>query len=150
MKLAIERNEVQGICGISLSTVRSQWQDLSDSGLVRNLLQLGAKADPSLVGVPFIFDLAKTESDRQLYNLIFGPQGLGRSFAAPQDVPADRLAALRAAFTATMNDKAFLEDAQKAKLDIQPQTGEEVQKFVESTYASPPAVVERAKKVLGR
>jgi tripartite-type tricarboxylate transporter receptor subunit TctC len=150
VKLAIERNEVQGICGLSLSTVRSQWRDLFDSGLVKNLLQLGAKADPSLIGVPFIFDLAKSESDRQLYNLIFGPQGLGRSFAAAQDVPADRLQALRGAFTATMNDQAFLEDAQRAKLDIQPQTGEEVQKFVEATYASRPEVVERAKKVLGR
>ena len=150
VKLAIERNEVQGICGISLSTVRSQWQDLYDSGLVRNLLQLGAKPDPTLTGVPFVFDLAKSDGDRQVYNLIFGPQGLGRSFAAPQGVPPERLSALRAAFTATMNDKAFLEDAQKSKLDIQPQTGEEVQKFVEATYASPPEVVERAKKVLGR
>ena len=70
--------------------------------------------------------------------------------AAALGVPPERLSALRAAFTATMNDKVFLEDAQKSKLDIQPQTGEEVQRFVEATYASPPEVVERAKKVLGR
>jgi hypothetical protein len=60
------------------------------------------------------------------------------------------LKVLRDAFTATMKDPRFLEDAEKAKLDIAPQTGEEVQAFVEALYASPPDVIARARKVLGR
>lgn len=150
IKLATERNEVQGICGISLSSVRTQWQDVLDSGLVKMLLQLGPKADPALAGVPHVFDFAKGEEERKIYNLIFGPQGLGRSFAAPQDVPADRVNALRDAFTATINDERFLEDAKKIKLDIQPQSGAEVQAFVEAIYATEPEIIARAKKVLGR
>ncbi len=150
IKLAMERSEVQGICGISLSTVRSQWQDLVESGIAKMVLQLGPKADPDLKGVPHIFEFARDEDERKLYNLIFGPQGLGRSFATPQGVPEERVQALRAAFTATMSDPRFLEDARNAKLDIAPQTGAEVQAFIEQLYNSPPALVERAKKVLGR
>jgi tripartite-type tricarboxylate transporter receptor subunit TctC len=150
IKLATERNEVQGICGISLSTVRTQWQDVLDSGLVKMLLQLGPKADPALADVPHVFDFAKGEDERKVYNVIFGPQGLGRSFAAPPDTPAERVKALRDAFTATMNDERFLEDAKKIKLDIQPQTGAEVQAMVETLYATEPEIIARAKKVLGR
>lgn len=150
IKLAIERGELQGICGISLSTVRSQWSDVLQSGLVRMMLQLGPKPDPELKDVPHVFEFAKGDEERQVYNLIFGPQGLGRSFAAPPGVPTDRLEALRAAFTATMKDPRFLEDAEKAKLDIAPQTGAEVQAFVEALYAAPPDIVARARKVLGR
>ena len=150
IKLAIERGELQGICGISLSTVRSQWADVLQSGLVKMILQLGPKSDPELKDVPNVFEFAKGAEERQVYNLIFGPQGLGRSFAAPPGVPAERLKLLRDAFTATMKDAAFIADAEKAKLDISPQTGEEVQAFVETLYASPPDVIARARKVLGR
>lgn len=150
IKLAIERNELQGICGISMSTVRSQWSDLLKSGIVKIVLQLGPRNDPALKGVPNAIDFAKDEQDRQVYNLIFGPQGLGRSFAAPPGLAAERLKVLRDAFSATMKDPAFIADAAKARLDISPQSGEEVQAFVESIYASPPAIIARAKKVLGR
>ncbi len=150
IKLAIERNELQGICGISMSTVRSQWIDLLQSGLVKTVLQIGPINDPALKGVPNAIDFAKNDQDRQVYNLLFGPQGLGRSFAAPPGVPADRLKLLRDAFTATMKDAAFIADAKKSRLDISPQTGAEVQAFVESIYASPPDIIARAKTVLGR
>ena len=150
IKLAIERNELQGICGISMSTVRSQWIDLLQSGLVKTVLQIGPINDPALKGVPNAIDFAKNDQDRQVYNLLFGPQGLGRSFAAPPGIPADRLKLLRDAFTATMKDTAFIADAEKAKLDISPQSGAEVQAFVESIYASPPDIIARAKTVLGR
>jgi tripartite-type tricarboxylate transporter receptor subunit TctC len=150
IKLAIERNELQGICGISMSTVRSQWSDLLKSGLTKIVLQIGPKNDPELKGVPNAIDFARNDEERQIYNLIFGPQGLGRSFAAPPGVPAERLKTLRDAFSATMKDDAFLADASKSKLDISPQSGEEVQAFVEALYASPPDIIARAKKVLGR
>lgn len=150
IKLAIERNELQGICGISMSTVRSQWSDLLKSGLTKVVLQIGPINDPELKGVPNAIDFARNDEDRQVYNLIFGPQGLGRSFAAPPGLPAERLKALRDAFTAAMKDATFLADAAKSKLDISPQTGAEVQTLVENLYASPPQIVTRAKSVLGR
>ncbi len=150
IKLAIERNELQGICGISMSTVRSQWADLLQSGLVKTVLQIGPINDPALNGVPNAIDFAKNDQDRQVYNLLFGPQGLGRSFAAPPGLPPERLKLLRDAFSATMKDAAFIADAEKSKLDISAQSGAEVQAFVEAIYASPPDIIARAKAVLGR
>jgi len=150
IKLAIERNEVQGICGISLSTVRTQYAELVSSKRVKMLLQLGPAPDPTLPGVPHVFEFARNDTEREIYNLIFGPQGLGRSFAAPPDVPAQRVALLRAAFTATMKDAQFIEDAKKTRLALSPQTGEDVQAFVARLYASPPQIIAAAKKALGR
>lgn len=150
VKLAIQRNELQGICGISLSTVRSQWRDVMENGTLQMILQVGPKPDPSLTGVPHIFEFARNEADMQVYRLIFGPQALGRSFAAPPGIPADRLEALRTAFMATMKDDKFLDDARQANLDLAPQSGAEVQSFVELLYASPPAAIDRARKALGR
>lgn len=150
VKLAIQRGELQGICGISLSTVRTQWRDVTDSGAVHMMLQVGPKPDASLAGVPHIFEFARTEADKQVYSLIFGPQALGRSFAAPPGLPQDRLDALRQSFTATMTDDKFLDDARQANLDLAPQSGAEVQAFVEALYSSPPEAIARARQALGR
>lgn len=150
VKLAVERKEVQGICGVSFSTIRTQWRQLMDRGDVKLLIHFGAQAPdhPMLKGVPSVFDFAKTPEQKQVYNLVFGPQGLGRSFAAPPGVPADRVAALREAFTKTMSDPALLAEAEKIDLDIAPQSGEEVQAFIEKAYTSPPEIITKAKRAL--
>jgi len=150
VKLAVERKEVQGICGVSFSTIRTQWRQLMDRKEVRLMIHFGAQAPdhPMLKGVPSVFDFAKTPEQRQVYDLVFGPQGLGRSFSAPPGVPADRVAALREAFTKTMNDPALIAEAEKTDLDIAPQTGAEVQAFIERAYASPPDIVAKAKRAL--
>ena len=148
VKLAIERSEVQGICGVSYSTMRTQYRELMEGGVVKVLVHLGSKPYPDLPGVPYVYQFAKTAEDLQVYDLIFGPQGLGRSFAAPPGVPPERLAALRKAFTDAVSDPALIAEAEKTGLDLRPQTGEEVQAFIERAYASPPAVIERARKAL--
>ena len=84
VKLAIERSEVSGVCGISLSTVRTQWRDIYDSGAFRLILQLGPAPHPDLPGVPHVYAFAKNEEDKGVFDLIFGIQGLGRAFAAPE------------------------------------------------------------------
>lgn len=150
VKLAIERNEVQGVCGLSLSTVRTQYSALVERKQVRMILQLGPEPHPELGDVPHVFKFAKDNADLQVFRLIFGPQGLGRSFVAPAGIPEDRLQALRAAFTATMKDPAFLADAKAVKLDLRPQTGAQVENFVRQIYTTPPQIVERAKKILNR
>lgn len=151
VKLAVERKEVHGICGLSFSTVRTQWRQLLDRGEVRLVVHLGAVTPdhPMLKGVPSVFDYAKTPEQKQVFDLVFGPQGLGRSFAAPPGVPADRLATLREAFMKTVNDPALLAEAEKTDLDIAPQSGEEVQSFIERAYKASPDIVEKAKNALG-
>ncbi len=150
VKLAVERNEVQGICGVSFSTIRTQWRQLMDKGEVRLLIHLGnaPHAHPMLKGVPHVYEYAQTPEQKQVFDLVFGPQGLGRSFAAPPGVPADRVAVLREAFARAMNDPALLAEAEKVDLDIAPQSGEEVQAFIERAYASSPEIVAKAKKAL--
>ncbi len=147
-KLAVDRGEISGICGVSLSTVQSQWKNDYESGAFKIILQLSGKERAGLAGVPHVNRYAKTPDDRQLFGLIFGVQTLGRLYVSPPGVPAARRAALRAAFNATMKDPQFLAEAAKAALDVEPNTGEEVEAFIAHVSASSPAVVERAKAAL--
>jgi tripartite-type tricarboxylate transporter receptor subunit TctC len=148
VKLAIQRGEVHGICGLSLSTVTSYWKDDLDSGAFRPILQLSGKPQPELRGIPHVDGFAKTADDQQLFGLIFGVQALGRIFVSPPAMPPARTAALRAAFLATAKDPQFLADAAKAQIDVGPNSGEEVEAFIARVSASSPAVLERAKKAV--
>jgi len=112
------------------------------------ILQLGRDRHPALGDIPHVYDYTKTAEDRQVFDLIFGLQAIGRPFAAPPDVPAERVAALRSAFMAMTKDPGFLAEAAKLSLDVSPSSGEEVQAFVTRIYASPKAIVERAKDAM--
>ncbi len=147
VKIAIEKGEVAGICGMPMSTLRAQWSDVLDTGKLKPFIQLsGAKG--ALPGVEFVYDRAANDEDRQVYDLIFGILKLGKIFAAPPGVPADRVKALRDAFTAAMKDPELLAEANKQRIDISPATGEAVAAFIAGIYKSPAAVVERAKKAV--
>jgi tripartite-type tricarboxylate transporter receptor subunit TctC len=71
---------------------------------------------------------------------------MGRPYVAPPNLPADRLAVLRQAFMATMADKDFLAEADKTQLEVNPVSGEEVEKLVKEIYATPADVVAKAKE----
>src|SRR5262249_50028357 len=120
ISLAMERGEVQGRCGWSWSSIvstRAQW--LAEKK-INVLVQMALSKHPDLPNVPLVLDLAKTEEQKQILRLIFARGVMGRPFAAPPDIPADRAAALRRAFMDTMKDKEFLAEAEKAKLEITP------------------------------
>jgi tripartite-type tricarboxylate transporter receptor subunit TctC len=146
VKLAIQRGEVHGVCALPISTLKSQWRDLLDSGEFKPIIQLSGRKSPELAGIPHVDDYAKTEEDRQVFGLIFGAQSLGRMFASPPDMPPARMQALRKAFMATMADKEFLADAKQTQIDIVPNTGEEVAALIARYSATPKDVVARAKR----
>jgi tripartite-type tricarboxylate transporter receptor subunit TctC len=146
IKIAIARGEVHGVCSILMSTLRSHWRDEYDSGNFRPILQLSGRE--RLAGVPHVDDFVKSDDDRQVHGLIFGIQSLGKLYAAPPGIPADRLDALRKALAATMKDAEFLADAAKMQLDISPMTGEEVEAVIAKVTAASPAAIERAKQAL--
>ena len=150
VKLAIERGEGHGVCGISLSTVKTQYRDVRDSGAFHLILQIGPAPHPDIKEVPHVYDYARTDEDRAVFDVLFGAQGLGRSFVAPPAVSAERTRVLREGFDATLRDAAFVKEAEKIGLDIRPQSGAEVQKFIDRVYAASPDVAARARKVLGR
>jgi tripartite-type tricarboxylate transporter receptor subunit TctC len=148
--LAIEKNEVSGICGIGLPsfmTLRPTW--LKD-GFMRIISQDNAKGDPNVTaaGVPLTVDFAKTPQDRQVMELIYSQQNFGRPYILPPGVPDDKVAALREAFMRALQDEELLTAAKGMKLDISPVSGADLQKQVEELYSMPPDIVERARKAL--
>jgi len=150
VKLAMNRGEVQGICGLPLSTIKSFWGDEYRSGDFRPVIQLSGKPNAELKGLPHVDSFAKTEEDKQVFGLIFGAQALGRVYVGPPGQPEARVKALRAALAAAMKDEKFLADAAKAKIDIDPMTGEEVSALIARLSAVPPAVAARAKQAISR
>jgi tripartite-type tricarboxylate transporter receptor subunit TctC len=142
--LAIERGEVDGRCGWSWSSIKSTraaW--ISEKKLNYLVHNSDAKA-PELPHIPSLADFAN-ERQKQILKLVTSRQTMGRPFAAPPGVPADRAQALRRAFDATLKDPAFLAEADKLKLDVNPVSGEDVDRLIAELYATPKDVVEEAR-----
>ncbi len=148
--LAMERGEVDGRCGWSWSSVVSARKQWLDSGSIKVLVQLALQKHPDLPNVPLIMDYAKTDEDRAMLRLIFSRAALGCPFLAPPDIPADRAAALREAFDATMKDPEFLADAAQALLEVAPVAGEELQELIADIYRTPKPVVDKAREIVMR
>ena len=144
VNLAMERGEVQGRCGWSWSSVKSTQQKWLDDKKISVVVQLSMKKHPDLPNVPSVMDAAKTDEQKQILKLIFARQVMGRPYMAPPNVPADRVKALRDAFWATMQDKDFLEESDKAKLEITPVRGEEIQQLVIDSYKVSPEIAKKA------
>jgi tripartite-type tricarboxylate transporter receptor subunit TctC len=112
-------------------------------GTLKLLVQLSLEKHEDLPNVPLIMDMVKTEEQRGALRLVFARQVMGRPFLAPPGVPKERVALLRKAFMQTMQDKAFLAEAQKLNLEITPVSGEKVQELVAEVYRTPPAIVRK-------
>jgi tripartite-type tricarboxylate transporter receptor subunit TctC len=145
---ALEHGDVQGRCGWSWSSIKATRPDWVADKKIIVLVQMSLSKHPDLPDVPLIMDLAKTEEQRQIFKLIFARQVMGRPYAAPPAVPADRVAALRQAFLETMKDKDFLDDAAKGKFEINPVSGERLEALVAEIYQTPPEVTKKAAALL--
>jgi tripartite-type tricarboxylate transporter receptor subunit TctC len=146
--LAVENGEVQGEAGkdwTTLTSTRPQW--IRDKK-VNILVQMGMKPHPDIKGVPMAIDLARTPEDRQVMEVIFAKFGMSRPFMAPPDLPAERLATLRSAFDATVKDPAFLAEAEKLGMEINPVNGADLQTLVSRIMNTQPALAERAREAL--
>ncbi|MFZ3353123.1 MAG: hypothetical protein WA268_19910 [Xanthobacteraceae bacterium] len=146
--LAMERGEVDGICGLSWGTLKVAHPDWMKNKSVNLLVQAALKKDPELPSVPLALDLIDDPQKKQILYITFAPQQIGRPFAAPPGIPADRHAALSKAFDDTMKDPALLAEAAKEKMDIAPMTGGEVGELVDKLYAIPPDVIAKASKAI--
>ena len=146
--LAVERNEVQGMCGIGWSSIAAQHPQWLESGFARILAQLATKGHPTMdkMGVPLAIDFAKTAEDRQVMELIYSQLIFGRPYVLPPGTPPDRVAALRKAFMAALRDPESLAEAKKMNLDLDALDGEQVQAEVAKAFAMPAHIVERAKQ----
>ncbi|HEX2494004.1 MAG TPA: hypothetical protein VHK24_09535, partial [Steroidobacter sp.] len=103
---------------------------------------------PDLPDVPFVMDLARGPEERAILRLILLRGAFGRPYLAPPGTPADRVAALRAAFDATMKDPVFLADAERVRAEIAPVSADMLHGLLAEAYAAPPARIERARELL--
>jgi len=144
LTLALERGEAEGICGLSWSTMKASRPHWIRDKLLNVIVQMGLEKLADLPDAPSALDLVTDPESRQVLELILIRQEAGRPFAAPPGVPADRVAALRRAFEATLKDGEFRADAEKVQLEIEPLTAGEIEKLLASAYGAPKAIVQKA------
>jgi hypothetical protein len=149
VNLAMERGEIDGRASNSWASWKSTRPDWVSVKKIIVLVQVGLKRAPDLADVPLLLELANNDMDRQVLTFLSADTAIARALVATPDTPPERVEALRRAFDATMKDPDFLAEAAKAKMDIVPMSGEESQKIADSIANTPPAVVARAKALLG-
>src|SRR5258708_35265312 len=128
--LAMERGELQGIGDWSWSSMKTARPDWIRDKKVTLLMQAALQKEPELGDVPSALDFVKNEADRKVMELYLTQKTVARPLIAPPGVPAERLAALRAGFIALAQDKEFIADAQKARLEVAPISGEAVDESI--------------------
>ena len=148
LALAVERQEIDGRCGWSLSSLRQMRPDWLATKQFNPVVQLNLEKSPDLPDVPAITEYAQTQAQRQILKLVLSRQSMARPFAAPPGVPADRAEALRQAFERTMADPKFIAEAKAAGLEVNPVSGAEIERLVGELYQTPPDVVAEAKAAL--
>jgi tripartite-type tricarboxylate transporter receptor subunit TctC len=148
--LAMERGEVDGLCGYSWSTIKSKNQAWLKEKKINILIQAALKKEPDLPDVPLALDLAKTDEQRQILKLLLTSQETARPFAAPPGIPGDRKAALISAFDQTMKDAEFLAEAKKLNLDINPMNATTFHELMAELYATPKPVLEKARQAIAK
>jgi tripartite-type tricarboxylate transporter receptor subunit TctC len=141
VNLAMQRQEVDGRCGWSWTSLKSQKQWLPNINL---LVQFNLERNPDLPNVPMALERAKDDQQRQVLRLLIAPQYVGRPFFSSPDIPPERKAALRAAFDETMKDPEFLAEAAKADMEISPVSGAKIDAFIAALYKTPQDVVKKA------
>ena len=148
MRLALERGEIESICGVAIQThlaVNPHW---FRDDLVNVLVQFGLNKHRILPDAPLAIDLVKNEDDRKLLEFILIPHEFGRPFIAPPGVPADRREALREAFTRMLTDPEFISESERQQQAIDPLSGIEIEQLLQRAYATSPAIIEKAAVIL--
>jgi len=148
INLAMQRREVDASCGIFLSSALTSYAQALKDGSMRILIQFGRQNTSYFGDAVNLYDLLKSEDEKLAADIVFRQSEIARPIAAPPGISLDRANALRVAFMQTMKDPAFLADAAKVSMPIDPMTGDEVAGLYQSFYAAPKTIVERAKFIM--
>ncbi len=144
--LAMERGEVDGMCGLSWSTVKTRHNDWLANKKVNIPVQAGLHKEKGIPDVPSVMDLVKGDEQTQIVRLILASQEMARPFAAPPGIPEERKRALIEAFDKTMTDPDFLAEAEKMKADVNPVRAAAIETLVTEIYRTPKDVIAKAAK----
>ena len=149
IRMAAESGEVHGLCGLSWASAKLTWKKQLDSGSFHVILQSAPKPHPDLPKVALTISLAKTEEGRNLIQAgIHDTSAITYLYALPPGTPKDRMQLLRRAFQETLKDPEFLEEAKKASLELDPVSGEEIEKIVAGFSKLSPGVVKKLSEIL--
>lgn len=150
LSIALERGEIDGLCGFDWASLKAQKPAWVRDKVVNVLIQDAIEPLDELtrLGVPHIMKYVTDDNTRKAVTLILSQQVFHRSFIAPPGTTPANLATLRRAFDATMKDPEFLADAKKVRIDVAPLSGARVQQVVANLFASPREVVELARAAI--
>ena len=148
IQLAAERGEVDGLCGLSSSTLKGRYPHWLNDKKANILVQAGIKKQPELPDVPSASELAREPNQLQILKLLLIGQAMARPFAAPPGIPAGRRAALIAAFERTTADPEFLAEAERLNFEVNPVTAEKLDALLAEAYATPKDVIAKAAKAV--
>ncbi|MDB5569609.1 MAG: efflux transporter protein [Hyphomicrobiales bacterium] len=147
---SMEKGEVHGLCGLNLSSINSQFAHYLQSGFARILVQESVRGDATLnaAGVPRMYNFAKTDTQKKIMETIYAEADFARPFFVAGGVPADRVAALRSAFLAALDDKALLADADKLQLPVDPSPGSLIQAVATDVAEQPESFIDEVRASL--
>jgi tripartite-type tricarboxylate transporter receptor subunit TctC len=148
IQLAMERGEVDGRGAVVWSGLKAGWPHWIKEKKVNVLMQIGLVKEPDLPDVPLFMDLARTPEEKTIFRFISSDSAMGFPVTAPPGIPAERLAVLRKAFLNAMKDPDFLKAVEERKLEIQPSSGEEVQRVVEDMTNTPKEIIAKIQKAM--
>ena len=148
--LAVERKEVDGRGAWSWASFRTEAIGLVERGELTILVQYGSAKSPEIPDVPLVFDLVKTEEQKQMLDLLLAGLTMAWPVFAPAEVPKERVAILRKAYMAMLRDPETLADAKKLGVDVAPVPGEVISENLRRIYATPHALVEKVRDLAGK
>jgi tripartite-type tricarboxylate transporter receptor subunit TctC len=148
-RLAVERGEADGVCGLAYSTLKASNPDWILHKRINVLLQTGTKPQEGLENVPLLINLVSDADTKKVLGLLAFQGELGRPFLMPPGTPREYVAAMRKAFDETMKDPGFLADAQKSRLEIDPVSGAEMGAMIKDAFDTPKPLVQEAAKYQG-
>ena len=149
INLAMERGEVAGRGSNSWAAWKSTRPEWVRDKKLSILVQIGLTKAPDLPDVPLLMDLAQNESDRAVLKLLSASTTIGRPIFTTPQAPADRVRVMRESFEKMVRDTAFLEQARRESFDINPVSGEELQRIVAEIVATPKSITDRLQDVIG-
>lgn len=146
-KLAMDRNEIDGTAGSTLGSLKTS--GMMDNGSVKIIFQHGFAKHPDLPDVPLFSDLAKTDTEREMLNVMLARGEFAKPYLAPPDLPPQRLELLRTAFMRTTQDPGFIADVTKQKLEYdQPTSGQDLAVLIAKVLNTSPTTIDRLNKLL--
>jgi tripartite-type tricarboxylate transporter receptor subunit TctC len=150
MMLALERGEVDGLCGFAWTSLRAQRPHWIAEKKINVLVQKAMRKEADLPDVPRLIDLTDDREKQQILKLFVATHDFARPFAAPPGIPDDRKAALIAAFDATMKDPEFLAETKQRELEVEPVSAKALNAMITELYATPKDVLAKAAAAITR